>query len=110
MRKQRKLPTTEDPMTKDIEEGETQKVDIMKLIVDQNIQIKQMETDLEKLIKEKEDSVNMAIVPLDDVPLSQLPSTGAATAPPTSTQKPSVEQVTQTLQNMSLQSKEIDTL
>ena len=97
-------------MTKDIEEGETQKADMMKLIIDQNIQIKQMEVELEKLIKEKEDILKMAIVPLDVVPLSQLPSTGETTAPTTSTQTPSVEQVTQTLQNMSLQSTKIETL
>jgi len=97
-------------VTKDIEEGETQKADMMKLIIDQNIQIKQMEVELEKLIKEKEDILKMAIVPLDVVPLSQLPSTGETTAPTTSTQTPSVEQVTQTLQNMSLQSTKIETL
>lgn len=32
LRKQLKLPATEDPLAKDIEETETQKVDMMKLI------------------------------------------------------------------------------
>jgi len=50
-----------------------------------------MEAELEKLIKEKEDSLNMAIVPLDVVTLSQLPSTGTNNAPTTCTQTPSVE-------------------
>lgn len=110
LRKQLNLPATEDPMTKDIEKGEAQKEDMIKFIVDQNIQIREMEAELEKLIKEKEDSLKMAIVPLDIAPLSQFPSTGETTAPTTSTQTPSVEQVTQTIQNMSLHSKEIETL
>lgn len=83
---------------------------MMKLIIDQNIQIRQMEVEVEKMIKEKENSLKMAIVPLDVVPLSQLPSIGTTSAPTTSTQAPSAEQVTHTLQNMSLQSKEIETL
>ena len=82
----------------------------MKLIIDQNIQIKQMETKFEKLIKEKEDNLNMVSVPLDVVPLSQLPSTGATSTTTSSTQTPSAGQVTQTLQNMSLQSKEFEIL
>lgn len=43
LRKQLKLPTIEDPMTKDIVEVEAQKWDMMKLIIDQNIQIRKME-------------------------------------------------------------------
>ena len=37
LRKQLKLPATEDTMTKDIAEGEAKKADMMKLIIDQNI-------------------------------------------------------------------------
>jgi len=37
LRKQLKLPTIEDPLTKDIEESEPQKGDMMKLIIDHNI-------------------------------------------------------------------------
>jgi len=37
LRKQLKLPAIEDPMTKDIAEGEAQQADMMKLIIDQNI-------------------------------------------------------------------------
>lgn len=37
LRKQLKLPATKDPLTKDIEENEAQKVDMMKLIIDKNI-------------------------------------------------------------------------
>ena len=62
-----------------------------------------MEAELEKMIKEKEDSLKVAIFPLDVVPIFQLPSIGASTEVASSTQTTSVEQVTQTLQNMSLQ-------
>ena len=102
LRNQLKLPATEDPMTKDIEESEAPKEDVMKLIIEQNIQIRKMEVEMEKLIKEKEDSLKMAIAPLDSLPISQLPSTGATTVATSSTQTVSVEQATQTLQNMSL--------
>eukprot|EP00253_Pinus_taeda_P032704 PITA_32704 len=43
LRKQLKVPASEDPMTKDIEETETQKSEMMNLITKQNLQIKQME-------------------------------------------------------------------
>lgn len=39
-RKHLKLPAIEDPLTKDIEEDETQKVNMMKLIIEKNIQIR----------------------------------------------------------------------
>jgi len=53
-----------------------------------------MEAYLENIIKDKEDSSKMAIVPLDAIPISELPSIGTATAPTTSAQTPSAEQVT----------------
>ena len=40
LRNQLKIPATEDPMTKEIEETESQKADMMKLIMEQNLQIK----------------------------------------------------------------------
>lgn len=49
--KKLKFPAPEDPLAKDIEETETQKADMMKLIMEQSAQLKQMETKLEKLIK-----------------------------------------------------------
>jgi len=63
LRKQLKLLATEDPMTKDIEESEAQKADMMKLIIEQNIQIRNMEPEIEKMIKENEESHKMAISP-----------------------------------------------
>lgn len=51
----------------------------------------------------------MVIVPFDAIPISQLPVIGTTTATTSSTQTMSVEQLTKTLESMSLQSKEIDT-
>lgn len=53
--------------------------------------------------------MKMAIVPLDSIHISQFPST-ATTATTSSTQTVSAKQVTKTLENMSLQSKGIETL
>ena len=97
-------------MTKDIEESEEQKADMMKLIIEQNIQVRQMEAEMEKIIKEKEESQKMAIIPLDAIPISQLPAIGKTTAITSFTHTASAEQVTKRLENMSIQSKEIKTL
>jgi len=57
---------------------------------------------MEKMIKEKEESQKISIVPLDVIPVSQRPTTGTTTATISSTQTVSVDQVTKTLENMSL--------
>lgn len=53
LKKQLKMPATHDPLTKKIEETESQKADMMKLIVEQSLRIKQMETGMEKMVQEK---------------------------------------------------------
>jgi len=74
LRKQLKLPATEDPLAKDIEETKSQKAGVMKLIMEQSAQLKQMETEMEKIIKEKEQASRMSIVPLQAVPLTTIPN------------------------------------
>lgn len=44
LRKQLKLPAIEYPLAKDIEEIESQKADMMKLVIEYSAQLKQMET------------------------------------------------------------------
>jgi len=51
LRKKLKLPATEDTLAKDIEETKTQKANMMKLIIEQSVQLKQMETKMENMIK-----------------------------------------------------------
>ena len=53
---------------------------MMKLIIEKNVQIKQMEVEMEKMIKEKEQSQRVAIVPLDAIPFTQVPAIGTTTA------------------------------
>ena len=52
-------------------ETEGHKEEILKLIMEQNAQIREMEEEMYKSIKEKEHSVQMAIIPLDTVPLTR---------------------------------------
>lgn len=79
LRKQLKLPTTEDPLAKDIEEIETQKADMMKLIIEQKAQLKQMQKKMEKLIKEKEKAAKNTVVHLESLPITAIPIAISAT-------------------------------
>jgi len=79
LRKQLKLPATVDPLAKDIEEIETQKVDMMKLIMEQITQLKKMETKMEKLIKEKDKVFTKTIVHFEALPITTIPTTISAT-------------------------------
>jgi DNA-binding transcriptional MerR regulator len=67
LRKQLKLPATEDSHAKEIAETEGQKEEMLKLIMEQNAQIKEMEAELERLVKEKEQTVPMEFIPLSVV-------------------------------------------
>jgi hypothetical protein len=49
-----KLPTTEDSQTKEVAETERQKEEMLKLIMEQNEHIREMEAEMDKLAKEKE--------------------------------------------------------
>jgi hypothetical protein len=42
---------------------------MLKLIMEQNTQLKEMEAELERLVKEKEQSTPMEVIPLSAVPL-----------------------------------------
>jgi hypothetical protein len=64
LRKQLKLPATEDSQAKEMAETEGHKEEMLKLIMEQNAQIKEMEAELDKLVKEKEQSVPMTVIPL----------------------------------------------
>jgi hypothetical protein len=64
LRKQLKLPATEDSHAKEIVETEGEKEELLKLIMEQSAQIKEMEAELERLLKEKEQSMPMEVIPL----------------------------------------------
>jgi len=74
LRKQLKFPATKDPLAKDIEEKETQKADMMKLIMEKSEQLKQMETKMENMIKEMKQVAKMTVVPLEALPITTIPT------------------------------------
>ena len=51
LRRQLNMPVTEDPMAKEIEATETQKVEMLQWIVEETEQIKKMEDEMGKMIK-----------------------------------------------------------
>jgi len=70
LRKQLKLPPTEDSQEKEIAEKEGEKDEILKLLMEQNAQLKEMEAEMEKLVKEKEQLKPMEVIPLRAIPIS----------------------------------------
>ena len=95
-----------------MDKTEGHKEEMLKLIMEQNAHIKEMEDELDKLVKEKEKNVPMEIIPLDAVPIT---GTGIATTT-TTTKIPSAtsivitdasEKLAKSMQNMSLHEKEI---
>ena len=61
LRKQLKMSATEDPLAKGIKEDESQTEKLMKLVMEHSAQIKKMETEMEKLLKEKEEANRVAL-------------------------------------------------
>jgi hypothetical protein len=70
LRKQLKLPPTEDPQTKEIAEREGEKDEMLKLLLEQNAQLKEMEAEIERLLKEKEQAKPMEGIPLSAIPIA----------------------------------------
>jgi hypothetical protein len=68
LRKQLKLPPTEDPQTKEIAEKEGEKDEMLKLLMEQNAQLKEMEAEMERLLKEKEQDKDNGRHPLKCYP------------------------------------------
>ena len=63
LRKQLKMPATKDPLAKGIEEDESLKAELLKLVVENSTQIKQMENEMEKLLKEKKEKLEWYLSP-----------------------------------------------
>jgi hypothetical protein len=112
LRKQLKISSTEDPQAKEMAETEGHKEEMLKLIMEQNAQIKEMEVELEKLIKEKEQNVPMAVIPLNVVPIIGISTTTTTTTSkmPATTSVTTIdasEKLAKSMQDMSLQEQEI---
>jgi hypothetical protein len=106
LRKQLKISTTEDPHAKEMAETEGHKEEMLKLIMEQNDQIKEMEAEMEMLVKEKEQNVPMAVIPLNAFPII-----GTNTTTTTSvTTIDASEKLAKSMEDMSLQEQEIKRL
>jgi hypothetical protein len=99
LRKQLKLPPTEDAQTKEIAETEGEKDEMLKLIMEQNAQLKEMEAELERLVKEKEQSMPMEVIPLSAVPLTGV-STTSTTEIPSATPLTALEKTVELAKSM----------
>ena len=110
LRRQLKMLVTEDPMAKEIEATETQKEEMMQLIVEQTKQIKKMEDEMGKMIKEIHKAIRDAVkgaskeaakatIPLQAIPLTVIPAATTSTRAPGE----STEQLAKAMENMYLQ-------
>jgi hypothetical protein len=109
LRKQLKLPPTEDPQAKEIAEKDNEKDEMMKLLMEQNAQLKEMEAEMERLLREKEQTNTMEGIPLSAIPIAGL-STATVTAVPSATAVPLPEGATnlaKSMERMNLEESEI---
>jgi hypothetical protein len=112
LRKQLKFPPTEDSQAKEIAEIEGEKDEMLKLIMEQNAQLKEMEVELEKLVKEKKQSKPMEVIPLSAVPLIGVSTTSVAEIPSTTplTSLEKTVELDKSMEEMNLQETDISRL
>jgi hypothetical protein len=104
-----KLPPTKDSQEKEIVETEGEKDEMLKMIMEKNAQLKEMEVELENLVKEKEQSKPMEVIPLSVVPLTGVSTMSVAEIPsatPLTTLEKTVE-LAKSMEEMNLQETEI---
>jgi hypothetical protein len=99
LRKQFKLPPTEDSREKEIAETEGEKHEMLKLIMEKNVKLKEMEAELEKLVKEKEKSNPMEVIPLSAIPLTGV-STASVVEIPSATPLTALEKIVELVKSM----------
>jgi hypothetical protein len=112
LRKQLKLPPTEDPQTKEIAEREGEKDEMMRLLMEQNAQLREMEAEMEKLLKEREQANTVEAIPLSAIPIAGL-SMAKMTAVPSATTVQVPEgtvDLAKSMERMNLQESEIGRL
>jgi hypothetical protein len=112
LRKQLKLPPTKYAQEKEIAKIKGEKDEMLKLIMEQNAQLKEMEAELERLVKEKEKSTPMEVIPLSEFPLIGVSTTSVAKTPsatPLTALEKTVE-LEKSMEEMNLQEKKISRL
>jgi hypothetical protein len=85
---------------------------MLKLIMEQNAQLKEMEAELEKLVKEKDQSRPMEVIPLRAVPLIGVSTASIAEIPSTTplTALEKTVELAKSMEEMNLQETEISRL
>ena len=97
---------------KEIVEKEGEKDEMLKLLMEQNAQLKEMEAEMEKLLKEKEQLKPMEVIPLSAI-LIVGASTTSVTIVPSATPLTSQEKTTdlaESMEKMNIQETEISRL
>jgi hypothetical protein len=97
---------------KEIAEKKGEKDEMLKLLMEQKSQLKEMEAEMERLLKEKEQMKPMEVIPLSAIPISGA-STAAVTAIPSATPVTSQEGIAdlaKSMEKMNLQETEIGRL
>jgi hypothetical protein len=82
---------------------------MLTLLMEQNAQLKEMEVEMEKLVKEKEQLKPMEVIPLSVIPISGV-STASVTKVPSATPLTSLEKtadLAKSMEKMNLQETEI---
>jgi hypothetical protein len=94
-----------------VAEIEIQKEEMLKLIMEQNAQIREMEAKKNKLIKEKDKNAHLAMIPLDAVPLTgiRIEEVSTSTSIPTQSSDAS-NKLVKSMEDMSIQGVEIKKL
>ena len=85
---------------------------MLKLLMEQNAQLKEMEVEMEKILKEKEKLKPMEVIPLSAIPISGV-STTLVTGVPSATPLTSQEKTTdlaKSMEKMNLQETKISRL
>ena len=85
---------------------------MLKLIMEQNAQLKEMEAEMEKLVKEKEQPKPMEVIPLSAVPLSGVSIASVIEVPSmnTLTYLEKIAEMAKSMEKMNLQETEISRL
>jgi hypothetical protein len=112
LRKQLKLPPTEDPQMKEIAEREGENDEMLRLLMDQSAQLREMEAEMEKLLKEKEQMKTVEGITLSAIPIAGL-STAIVTTVPSATTEQVPEgtiDLAKSMERMNLQESEISRL
>ena len=85
---------------------------MLRLLMEQNAQLKEMEAEMEKLLKEKEQSKPMEVIPLSDIPISGVSTTSVKEVSSATllTSQEKTTDLAKSMEKMNLQEAEINRL